>query len=116
MAGGIVFNAPDPQFRASAHMASFTNDGSFFQWGFFAEDSNFVFQGGIPVPDASLGDDGQWHELQVVVTDTTYSLYLDGEVMATDVQLEQLDGGYFGLFVSTSQVAFRAVQLEGELR
>ncbi|MCB0014679.1 MAG: hypothetical protein KDE34_22345 [Anaerolineales bacterium] len=116
MGGGLVFNAPDTQFRANAQMVSYTNDGAYLQWGYFSADGAFVFQGGAAVADVSPGADGDWHELAVRVDGAGYAVLLDGAVLAEGIALFQRDGGYVGLFASTSQVAFRAAQVEGAWR
>jgi polysaccharide pyruvyl transferase CsaB len=109
MGGGIIFNAPDPASKNSAHMVSFSEKGAYLQWGSYDADGVFQFKGGAPVPSSA---DQAPHTLRVDVLDTTYSVSLDGTTLVTDVPLGAPGGGHVGLLASTSHVVFDAVKLE----
>ncbi len=109
MGGGLVFNAPTDSSKAGAHMVSYTADGTYLQWGYFDAGGIFQFQGGSQV---STGSDKQPHQLAIQVTDETYSVTLDGTILAQNVPLMSEPGGYAGLIVSTSRVAFDTVKIE----
>lgn len=109
MGGGLIFNAPSRDSKAGAHIVSYTAGGTFVQYGYFDDRAVFQYQGGTQVPS---GSDRQPHTMTVRTTGSTYDVLLDGTPIALNVPLQR-QGGYAGLFVSTSQVLFDNVKLSG---
>jgi hypothetical protein len=94
-------------------MVSYTAKGSYLQWGSFDKDGNFQFKGGSNVPN---GGDGKWHTLAVRVTGKTYSVSVDGTILASDLPFDRPAGGFVGLTASTSRVIYDNVKIEGALK
>jgi hypothetical protein len=111
MGGGIVFNAPKADSKNGAQMISYAGNGSYLQWGYFDSGGVFQFKGGANVPS---GADGAWHALEVRVSGNSYSISLDGAVLAQDVPLDRPPGGHVGLLASTSHVLFDNLKLESK--
>ena len=109
MGGGLVFNAPNGDSKNGALMISYSERGSYLQWGGFDDKGVFAFKGGSPVPN---GADGKWHTLAVRVSAGSYSVGLDGTQLVADVPLTGQPGGHVGLFASTSHVIFDNIVLE----
>lgn len=109
MGGGIIFNAPSGSAKNGAHMVSYSEKGTYLQWGRFDEAGVFQFTGGSPVPS---GADGRAHRLAVAVTGSSFSVTLDGAELVRDVPLTGTAGGRIGLLASTSHVRFDNLTLE----
>lgn len=109
MGGGIVFNAPTADSKKGAQMISYTAKGSYLQWGYFDNGGVFQYTSGSNVPN---GGDGKWHTLAVEVTGKTYSVGLDGTVIAHNLALDSASSGRVGLLASTSHVVFNNFKLE----
>lgn len=108
MGGGLIFNAPSNTGKNGAHIVSYTAGGTFLQYGYFDERGVFQYQGGVQEVN---GADGEPHSMAVRIVGDVYEVSLDGIVVAQNVPLHR-QGGYVGLFVSTSQVSFDNFKLE----
>ena len=102
MGGGLYFNMAQRNDKMRSQMISYTRNGAAIQWGHFDEGGNFVFEDTADVPN---GGDGAWHTLTVVVQQKQATFFLDQKLLARDVALTYT-GGYVGLLVSNSKVAF----------
>lgn len=109
MGGGLIFNAPNGDNKSGALMISYSEKGSYLQWGGFDDKGVFAFKGGSPVPS---GADGKWHTLAVRVSAGSYGVSLDGTQLVAEVPLNGQPGGHVGLFASTSHVIFDNIVLE----
>jgi hypothetical protein len=109
MGAGLIFNMQQRDNKASSHLISFTGKGSFLHWGSFDPDGVFVYKDGVNIKDVA---DAQWHELTVEVTDSTYAISLNGDIVASDIPLIYADG-FVGLLDGKSLVAFDNVKLVG---
>lgn len=104
---GILFNMPYQNQLAGAHMVRFSErrPGGIF-WGYFDETGKFVGQGYANVtPPADAR-----HTLQVASGQDSYSITLDGFLLAADVPLHQ-NYGYVGLVTVQSTASFDQIQV-----
>lgn len=102
MGGGLYFNMAQRNDKMRSQMINYTRNGAAIQWGHFDEGGNFVFEDAVDVPS---GGDGAWHTLTVAVQQKQATFFLDQKLLARDVALTYA-GGYVGLLVTTSKVAF----------
>lgn len=102
MGGGLYFNMAQRNDKMRSQMINYTRNGAAIQWGHFDEGGNFVFEDTVAVPN---GGDGAWHTLTVAVQQKQATFFLDQKLLARDVALTYT-GGYVGLLVSNSKVAF----------
>jgi hypothetical protein len=108
MGAGFYFNMETRQAKTRSQMVNFVEAGQAIQWGHFDEGGNFVFDGLAEVPDAS---DGEWHLLRLDVRPAGATVTLDGQIVASDIPLSYT-GGFVGLMVNTSHIAFDDVRIE----
>lgn len=102
MGGGLYFNMAQRNDKMRSQMISYTRNGTAIQWGYFDEGGNFVFEKMVDVPN---GGDNEWHTLTVAVKQEQATFFLDQKLLARNVALTYT-GGYVGLLVSNSKVAF----------
>lgn len=102
MGGGLYFNMAQREDKMRSQMINYTRNGAAIQWGYFDDGGNFVFDEMVDVPN---GSDGEWHTLRVAVQQGQATFALDQKVLARNVALTYT-GGYVGLLVSNSKVAF----------
>jgi len=109
MGGGILFNVQQPTSRQNSHMARYNIDSGtlYLIYGFFNE-TGFEGQGSAVLAIAL--DDTAWHTMAVQVGNGTYTLLIDGQVIAEQIPL-RVQGGSVGFITSTSQVAYDDVQV-----
>lgn len=105
--GGLLFNLSTADSTAGATMVRYIDD--VIAWGYFDATGNFVGQGSAPVPAPGTA----LHALTVVNQGATYTLSLDGQILATDVSINNPGGNYIALTSSQSVVAFTGVSLFG---
>lgn len=98
---GVLFNMAQPDSRNQAHMVRYVHDADFVVWGYFDADGVFEAQGSIPV--TAPADDT--HILQVLIQPQTYSIVLDGALLAADIPLV-MTGDYHGLVTAQSSARF----------
>jgi hypothetical protein len=101
---GLLFNLPDASKLAGGHMVRYSErrPGGIF-WGYYDATGKFVGQGYANV--APPGDAS--HTLQVISGATTYSVYLDDFLLASDVPLESTRG-YVGLVTVQTSADFES--------
>jgi hypothetical protein len=111
MGGGIIFNSQNGQNRQQSQMARFNVDADkvWLIYGYFGDDSNFTGQGSAETSIASESAD--WQKLEVYVGQDSYSLAVNGAIIAQNIPL-QYHGGTVGLVSSSSQVAFDNLLVE----
>jgi hypothetical protein len=112
MGGGLVFNASSAEGKAGAQMISYSEHGTYVQWGYFDHDAIFRYQGGASVPS---GADGRWHTIDVQLAGDTYSVSLDGTLLESGIPLVERGPGYVGLLASRPHVLFDYAALGGVL-
>ena len=107
--GGIVFNMQDRGTIVSSHLVRLGSNegGDYLIYGYFGEDRNFNVQG-------SVNPQGLPNEfkLGVNVTGETYSVLLNDQVIATDIEVKH-PGGNLALTTWKSKVAFDNVAVVG---
>ncbi len=104
---GLVFHAPNINSRADAQVIDIAEQGSFLRWGHYANDGNYVFDGGTALGTPIA--DNQWHTLHLAVQGNTTFIYIDDQEIA---QVENLNtGGYMGLLTSLARIDFDDVVL-----
>lgn len=108
--GGLLFNLTLPNDKNNAHMVRYISDANVVAWGYFDDSGAFIGQGSAPVNPP--GDAP--HTLGVAVADDTYQVLLDGEVLATGLQVVNVASpSYVGLTASQSAVAFDEINIYG---
>lgn len=105
--GGLLFNMPTPYQLNGAHMVRYSDRADAIFWGYYDDDLKFVGQGYARL-NAPPGQTG--HTFKIISADTTYDIYLDGQLMAGDVPLNRREG-YIGLITSQSKVAYSRVEV-----
>lgn len=106
--GGVLFNLPQPDSKNGGHMVRYVEDGGIIAWGYFDEDGAFNGQGSSQV--SQPGDSP--HVLTIRITETAYSVTLDGVELVTDVPINSAASpAYIGLTASQSMVAFDEVMV-----
>ena len=103
---GVLFNMPQVDTNVGAHMVRYVHDSDFIMWGYFDPEDGFIGQGSTPVSPA--GD--TLHTLQIITTDDTYAIILDGETIATNIPLLST-AGYVGLTTAQSIVDFNSIEI-----
>ncbi|MEM7030658.1 MAG: hypothetical protein AAF629_13915, partial [Chloroflexota bacterium] len=104
---GLIYNSPSPNSRRGAQIIDFTDQGEYLRWGYFDDNEQYVFQGGITIDPPIVAR--EWHTLGLLTKNTQTTIYLDGVEIATTGN--QSERGYLGLTNSQSQVAFDDVFL-----
>lgn len=104
--GGVLFNLPRFDSKNGGHMVRYVDDADFLSWGYFDETGQFTGQGSAPVPAPGTTT----HIVEIAVTDTTYSISVDGELIALDIPLMSTSG-HIGLTAARSVVAFENVEV-----
>ena len=106
---GVLFNMPFTDRLNGAHMVRYSDrrPGGIF-WGYFDDSGKFVGQG---YANVSPPGDAR-HTLRVVSEESTYSIYLDDFLVASDLPLRQ-NYGYAGLVAVQSSVDFDSVAVSG---
>ena len=106
---GVLFNMPYTDRLNGAHMVRYSDrrPGGIF-WGYFDDSGKFVGQG---YANVSPPGDAR-HTLRVVSDETTYSIYLDDFLVASDLPLQQ-NYGYVGLVAVQSSVDYDSVAVGG---
>ncbi|MEM7800911.1 MAG: family 16 glycoside hydrolase [Chloroflexota bacterium] len=100
--GGFIYNAPDPNTRIGAHVVDFTDSGRFLRWGYYDENSSFVFTDGVQL-DPGLSD-GAFHNLRLVTHETETRVFVDG--VEVGLIENQNSGGHLGLTASQARIQF----------
>jgi len=103
---GLLFNLPDSTSKNRGHMVRYADDGTGVFWGHF--DDQGVFTGEGFVPTASPGT--ATHILEVLSDVSTYSILLDGAILAEGIALQN-PRGHIGLTTSQSVAAFQKVDV-----
>ncbi len=103
---GLVFGLPADHTNHRAHMVRYDNKGSGIFWGYFDEEGSFVGQGYAPTDAPDILQ----HTLEVSVEANSYTILLDGLVIAENVRLVT-PRGYVGLTSSNSVTVFDVVEV-----
>jgi hypothetical protein len=101
--GGIVFHLPDSEQGGveGGHLVRFAEGGKELFWGYFDRNGQFVGQG-----DKALEPSIEHSKnLTLMVEDTTYSILIGDNAIASDIPL-QYDGGSVGLLSFGGPVTF----------
>lgn len=106
---GILFNIPNPNQLAGAHMVRYSERRSnAIIWGYYDESGRFKGQGFADVEPASTAQ----HTLRVVSNGTTYGIFLDDKAIVDNMPL-QSQAGYIGLITTRSSASFDSVDVGG---
>jgi hypothetical protein len=101
--GGIVFHLPDSEKSGveGGHLVRFAAGGNELFWGYFDSNGQFIGQGDKAL-EAAI-DHSQ--NLTLMVRDSTYSILIGDDVIASDIPL-QYDSGSVGLLSFGGPVTF----------
>jgi len=102
--GGILFNMLSPYQAHSSHMVRYSDQSDAIYWGYFDETRAFNGQGHAKVN----APEGERHTFKIISGEFTYAIYLDNQLIASDIPLYR-NNGYIGLIVSQSTVAYNLV-------
>ena len=108
---GVLFNMPYADRLNGAHMVRYSDrrPGGIF-WGYYDQAGKFVGQGYANVDPPGTGP----HTVRVVSGNSTYSIYLDGALLADNLPLENAQNyGYIGLITAQSSAAYNSIQVAG---
>jgi hypothetical protein len=103
---GLAFGASEHGTHRDTHQVRYSDDGAAIVWGYFDQNDQFVTQGSAGVPPP-LTDS---HELELDVGNT-YSIKLDGQVIAKDQALHS-SVGRVGLQASVSTAQFDRFEVD----
>lgn len=106
---GVLFNMPYTNRLTGAYMFRYSDrrPGGVF-WGYYDETGKFVGQGYANVDPPGTNR----HVIRIVSGDTTYSIFLDGILLAGDIPI--INGqnfGYIGLITARSTSVFESVSV-----
>lgn len=109
---GVLFGLPDAQVglaggREGTHLVRYADDGRSLLWGSFDARGAFIGQGYAPTPAPGTN----WHELEVQVTQTGYTVKLDGQVLQSGIPIKR-SIGRIALQTSLSSAAFDLFDVE----
>ena len=105
---GILFNMPDADHLAGAHMVRYSERRSnALIWGYYDSAGIFKGQGYADVEPAGVSA----HNLRVVVNDTRYAVYLDDKLIVDNLPLQN-NGGYIGLLTTKAAAAYEQVEVD----
>jgi hypothetical protein len=107
LGAGLIYNAPALDNRRGAQLVDLVEDGSFLRWGYYDEDGDYSYQGGLQI-DPPVAD-GEWHTLRLVTRRNVSTIYLDGQELASVEN--QNEGGHVGLLTSQARVEFDDITL-----
>lgn len=113
MGGGLLFNMRSRTSKNRSHMASFTADGRFLQWGDFDDNGVFNIKGSLNIEEIAEIQIGEWNTLLVEVLEDRFALYLNDTLIVDEVPLVY-QTGHQGLFSNLSRVEFDNVTLSGQ--
>ena len=105
--GGLLFNMVGPTELGGAQMVRFNRDGQEVFWGYFDDKGNFQGEGGA----ALALDPTQPHNLAIIVGPASYTVKVDGQVVASDRPLQH-QGGYVGLMAYRGPLTFTNFQVQ----
>ena len=103
---GIFFNMPSPYQINGAHVVRYSDETDALIWGYYDAQGTFVRQGFADI--APPGD--QSHLLRVFSGADSYDVFLDDQLVARDVPLQQSQGS-IGLTTSRSAAGFSLVEV-----
>jgi hypothetical protein len=103
---GLAFGASEHGTHRDTHQVRYSDDGAAIVWGYFDQNDQFVTQGSASV-QPPLTDS---HELELDVGNT-YSIKLDGQVIANDQALHS-SVGRVGLQASVSTAQFDRFEVD----
>jgi peptidoglycan/LPS O-acetylase OafA/YrhL len=109
---GLLFGLPDAQVglsggREGSHLIRYADDGRSLLWGYFDARGAFIGQGYAPTPAPGTN----WHELEVQVTHTGYTVTLDGQILQSGIPVKR-GVGRVALQTSLSSAAFDVFDVE----
>jgi peptidoglycan/LPS O-acetylase OafA/YrhL len=109
---GLLFGLPDAQVglsggREGSHLIRYADDGRSLLWGYFDARGAFIGQGYAPTPAPGTN----WHELEVQVDRTGYTVTLDGQILQSAIPIKR-GAGRVALQTSLSSAAFDMFDVE----
>lgn len=105
--GGVLFNMPSPYQLNGAAVVRYSDETDALVWGQYDAQGVFERQGFAEV--AAPGTDD--HTLKLFVGETSYDVFLDGQLLARDVALPTAERGHIGLITSRAAAAFARVEV-----
>jgi len=104
---GLFFNMPSPYQINGAHMVRYSDETDALIWGYFDAQGTFMRQG---FAESDPPGNQQPHLLQIFSGDNSYDVFLDDQLVARDVPLQQRQGNV-GLTTSRSAAGFSLVEV-----
>jgi hypothetical protein len=107
---GLLFNMASPSQLKDAHVVRYSDRSDSVVYGFFDEKGVFNSQGysGVPAPAADE------HVLKVVSGESSYDLYVDNQLIASEIPLFR-NNGYIGLVTAKSTTAYSLIDVVASL-
>ncbi len=103
---GLLFNMPSPYEIKGAHLVRYSDETDSLVWGYYDAKGVFNRQGFADVSPAGKNA----HTLQIFSGETSYDVFLDDEILARGVPLQNIQGAV-GLTTSRSSAGFTTVEV-----
>ncbi|MFM8321495.1 MAG: hypothetical protein ACKOC5_11330 [Chloroflexota bacterium] len=103
---GVLFNMPSPYQINRAHIVRFSDETDALIWGYYDAQGIFNRQGYLETAAPGTGE----HTLKIFSGSSSYDVYLDGQIMARDVPLMEIQGA-IGLFTSQASAGYSRVEV-----
>ncbi len=104
---GMFFNMPSPYQMNGAHMVRYSDETDALIWGYIDAQGTFTRQGFVETNPPGIEEP---HLLQVYSGENSYDIFLDDQLVARDVPLQQIQG-HVGLTTSRSAAGFSSVEV-----
>ena len=103
---GVLFNMPSPYQLNGAQVVRYSDQTDALIWGYYDAKGGFFRQGftNTVVPGTSQ------HSLKIYSRDTSYDIYLDNQLMSSNIPLQN-NRGSVGLITSNATAGFSLVEV-----
>ena len=103
---GLLFNMASPSQLKDAHIVRYSDRSDSVGYGYFDENGVFNSQGYSSV-SAPAADE---HVFKVVSGESSYDLYVDNQIIASEIPLYR-NNGYIGLLTAKSTAAYSLIEV-----
>jgi len=107
---GLLFNMASPSQLKDAHVVRYSDRSDSVVYGYFDENGVYNTQGYSSV-SAPFADE---HIFKVVSGESSYDLYVDNQLLASEIPLVR-NNGYIGLLTAKSTAAFSQIDVAASL-
>jgi hypothetical protein len=107
---GLLFNMASPSQLKDAHVVRYSDRSDSVVYGYFDEKGVYNTQGYSSV-SAPAADE---HIFKVVSGESSYDLYVDNQIIASEIPLNR-NNGHIGLLTSKSTAAFSQIDVAASL-